>query len=72
MNRTSTVMLENHEDEQELEGNRWNEEEICRDQVLSVILEKGSPGLGGRFPVPDQYLATVACDTSIPIFRDSP
>src|SRR5207302_2949152 len=56
MNRTSAVLIENHKDEQELERNRWDNEEICRNQVLGVILEKGSPRLGGRFPVPDHVL----------------
>ncbi len=36
--------------------NRWDNEEICRNQILGVILEKGSPRLGGRFPVPDHVL----------------
>jgi len=49
-------MIENHKDEQEVEGNRWDDEEICRNQVLGVILEEGSPRLGGRFPVPDHVL----------------
>lgn len=53
MNRTSPVMVENHEDEQELERNRWNDKEICRNQVLSVIPEKGPPGLRRWLPVPD-------------------
>ena len=53
MNRTSTVMVENDENEQESEGNRWNDEEICSDQVPGVILEKGPPRFGGRFSVPD-------------------
>src|SRR5437763_1683488 len=56
MNRTSAVLIENHKDEQELELNRWDNEEICRNQVLGVILEKGSPRLRGRFPVPDHVL----------------
>src|SRR5260370_23979859 len=56
MNRTSAVMVENHKDEEELERNRRDDEEICRNQVLGVILEKGSPCLGGRPPLPDQVL----------------
>src|SRR6266478_5068562 len=43
MNRTSPVLIENHKHEQELERNRWDNEEICRNRVLGVIFEKGSP-----------------------------
>ncbi len=56
MNRTSAVMIENHEDEEELERNRWDNEEICRNQVLGVIGEKGSPRLGGSAPLSDHVL----------------
>src|SRR5258706_3835169 len=61
MNRTSAVMVENHKDEEELERNRRDDEEICRNQVLGVILEKGSPCLGGRPPLPDQVLGDRLC-----------
>ena len=56
MNRTSPVMIENHEDEYELEGNRWDDEEIGRNEVHGVIVEKGLPRLGGRFPLWDHVL----------------
>lgn len=47
--RAATLMVENDEDEQELEGDRGNDEEIYGDQVLSVVFEKGAPSLRGRF-----------------------
>jgi len=39
-----------------LERNRWDNEEICRNQVLGVIGEKGSPRLGGSAPLSDHVL----------------
>lgn len=56
MNRTAAVMAENDEDEQEFERNRWDDEEVYGDQVLGVVLEKGSPRLGGRLAAPDHVL----------------
>ena len=53
MHRTSAVMAENHEGEQELERDGGYDEEVQGDQVLGVILEKGPPRLGGRFPLSD-------------------
>ena len=53
MNRTSPVMAENHEGEEELKRDGRHHEEVYGDQVLGVIVEKGSPLLGGRFAVPD-------------------
>ena len=49
MKRTSAIMVENQEDEEELEGHRWDEEEVYGDEVLGMVVEKGAPGLGGRF-----------------------
>src|SRR6267378_5111407 len=51
MNRTSAVMAENHEGEQELKRDGGHHKEVYGNNVLGVILEKGSPRLGGRFPV---------------------
>ena len=56
MNRTSPVMAENHEGEEELKRDGRHHEEVYGDQVLGVIVEKGSPRLGGRFAVPDHVL----------------
>src|SRR3977135_3772399 len=53
MNRTSPVMAENHEGKEELKRDGRNHEEVYGDQVLGVIVEKGSPRLGGRFAMPD-------------------
>jgi hypothetical protein len=53
MNRTSPVMAENHEGEEELKRDGRHHEEVYGDQVLGVIVEKGSPRLRGRFAVPD-------------------
>jgi len=49
MTGTSAIMVENQEDEEELEGHRWDEEEVYGDEVLGMVVEKGAPGLGGRF-----------------------
>jgi hypothetical protein len=54
VNRTLEIVAENNEDEQEFECNRWDDEEAYRDQVLSMVLEKGPPGLRRRITVPDQ------------------
>ena len=56
MHRTSTVMAKNHKGEQKSKSDRRHHEEIYGDQVLGVILEKGSPRLGGRLAVPDHVL----------------
>ena len=42
------------EDEEEFDCNRWDDEEAYRDQLLSMVLEKGPPGLRRRITVPDQ------------------
>ncbi len=42
MNRTPTVVRENHQDEQNSERDRWNHEEIGRDQGLHGVLQKGA------------------------------
>ena len=47
-------MVEDQEDEEDLEGHRWDEEEVYGDEVLGMVVEKGAPGLRGRFAVPDQ------------------
>ena len=54
MNWTPATMTENDEDEQQLECNRRDDEEVYRDQVLGMVLEKGPPSLRGRIAVPYQ------------------
>ena len=54
MNWTPATMTENEEDEQQLECNRRDDEEVYRDQVLGMVLEKGPPSLRGRIAVPYQ------------------
>ena len=49
-------MTENHESEDELKCDGRHHEEVYGDQVLDVIVEKGSPRLGERFAVPDDVL----------------
>jgi len=49
MQHAPPVVGEDDEDEEDLEGCRGNGEEIYRDQVLEVVLQKGSPGLGRWF-----------------------
>ena len=49
--RTSAIVVENQEDEEELEGHCWDEEEVCGREVLGVVREKCPPGLRGRFAV---------------------
>src|SRR5258708_8936570 len=56
MRRASPIMAKNHEGEQELKSDGRHDEEVYGDQVLGVVFEKGSPRLGGRFPVPDHVL----------------
>jgi hypothetical protein len=51
--RTSAIMVENQEDEEEFEGNCWDKEEVYGDEVLGMVVEKGAPGLRGRFAAPD-------------------
>jgi hypothetical protein len=53
MNRASAVMAENHEGEQELKPDGGHHEEVYGDQVPGVILEKGSPRLGGWLSLSD-------------------
>jgi len=58
--RTSAIMVENQEDEEELEGHRWDEEEVCGREVLGVVREKCPPGCEGGLRCRTMYLATVA------------
>ena len=53
MKRTSATMVEDQEDEEDLEHHRWDEEEVYGDEVLGMVVEKGVPGLRGRFAVPE-------------------
>jgi len=48
MKRTSAIMVKDQEDEEDLEGHRWDEEEFYGDEVLDMVVDKGAPGLRGR------------------------
>lgn len=50
--RTPAIMVENDEDEQELECNCWDDEEVCRNRLLGVVVEKRPPGLRRKIAVP--------------------
>ena len=52
MNRASAVMGENHKNKQKPERDRRTNEEVGRDQVLHSVLQKCSPILRRRLPVP--------------------
>ena len=56
MDRTPTVVRENHKDEQKPGRDRRNNEEVGRDHVLHVVLQKCPPILRRRLPVPDHVL----------------
>lgn len=43
MDRTPAVVRENRKNKQKAERDRWNHEEIGRDQGLHVVLQKGGP-----------------------------
>jgi len=72
MDRTPTIVRENHKDEQQTERDRWHHKEIGRDQVLHMVLQKGPPRCEGGFRCRTIYFATVACETWIPSFINSP
>ena len=54
-------MVENNENEQEMEGNCWYDEEICSDHVLGGVLEKGPPGLRRLLPVANRKSGILLC-----------
>jgi hypothetical protein len=47
VNDPTTIMREHEKDEQQPEGRCRNNEEVSRDQIARVILQKSSPGLRG-------------------------
>ncbi len=49
-------MGEHDEDEEDLQRERWYDEEVDGGEVLHVVVEKGAPRGGGRLPVPDHVL----------------
>jgi hypothetical protein len=49
----ASLLVEDHEDEQELECDRRNDEEVYGDQVPGVVLEEGAPGLRWWPTLPD-------------------
>ena len=53
---TTTVMRQNHKHEQDLEPNRWDSEEVHRNQLGNVIVDKRLPGLRRRAVVADHVL----------------
>jgi len=48
MHHAAAVMREHEKDEEQTESGGRNNKEVGRDQILHVILQKGSPALGGR------------------------
>ena len=51
------LMRQHQEHVQNLETDGWHGEEINRDQLLDVVVEKGPPDLAGRFSSPDHIFA---------------
>ena len=60
MKRTSAIMVEDQEDEEDLEGHRWDEEEVYGDEVLGMVLRKARQVCEGGLRCRSMYLATVA------------
>jgi hypothetical protein len=57
MDDTATLAAQDHEHVENLETDRWHGEEVNRHQGLDVILQEGSPGLGGRSATANHVLA---------------
>src|ERR1035438_6984961 len=51
------LMGEHQEYVQNLEADGWHGEEVDRDKLLDVVVEKCPPGLAGRLSLPDHILA---------------
>src|SRR6266446_10169892 len=56
MHQPAPVVPQHHEHEQDPKGRRGHREEIQRDQILGVILQKRAPRLRRRPPRPDHEL----------------
>jgi hypothetical protein len=56
MDRTPTVVRQNHKDKQEPECDCRNYEKVVRDHVLHVVLQKCAPRLPMWLPGPDNVL----------------
>src|SRR2546422_1681885 len=56
MHQPPPVVAQHHEHEQDPKGRRRHREEIQRDQILGVILQKRAPRLRRRPPRPDHEL----------------
>src|SRR3974377_1448999 len=52
----TAVMAKDYEHKQQAKCGGWNDEEISRDEILDVIGQKPTPGLGRRVPVPHHVL----------------
>jgi hypothetical protein len=60
MHDASTIMSEEHQDEQQPARRRRYNEEVGCDELLCMVGQERPPGLGGDGPVADHvYLATV-------------
>jgi hypothetical protein len=57
MDDTATLVAQDHEHVENLETDRRHGEEVNRHQGLDVILQEGSPGLGGRSAPANHVLA---------------
>ena len=49
MKYPTSVMTQSNEDEQDSKTDCRNDEKVCRDQLLCVVMQESTPGLGGRF-----------------------
>src|SRR6516165_6875860 len=52
----TAVMAKDYEHKQPAKCGGWNDEAISRDEILDVIGQKRTPGLGRRVPVPQHVL----------------
>ncbi len=49
MDDSPPIVSQDDKYEQNLEGNGWHDEEIDRDEFVSMLVQEGFPGRGGRF-----------------------
>jgi hypothetical protein len=54
VNYAPAVMGQDDQNEQDAERGSWNGEEVSRDQLFQVVVQKRPPGLRGWFPPPGQ------------------
>ena len=66
------VMSQHHQDKQHSKCRRGHGEEIKGGQILNMVIEKGSPGLGGSLQRLGISRETVRSETAIPNFSNSP